>query len=97
SIFVNQACDFATLSNSAIEYAESYLRAVQHFLRQEELDQGEDRTTLLGHLRTLLSVDLIKIDHLRHRGQRAVSVLIGPTHPLRSLWLATWGNLANDW
>jgi len=97
SIFVNQACDFATLSNSAIEYAESYLRAVQHFLRQAELDQGEDRTTVLRNLRTLLSVDLIKIDHLRHRGQRAISVLIGPTHPLRSLWLATWGNLANDW
>ncbi len=94
---VSQAADFRRLITPATEYAEAYLRMVQQFVRRAEVMAGSEQQKAIDDLQTILCLDLITLEHVNYRGQRSISVLVGPTHPLRALWLITWTALAHEW
>lgn len=97
AMLVMEAADCSRLQGVVTEYAESYLTALQWCLRRAEMNEGLERQNALEDLQALLSVDQVKVDHLSHRGQASLSVLLGPTHPLRALWLVSWAALSKDW
>ncbi len=97
AMLVMEAVDCNRLRAFVTEYAESYLNALQCCLRRAESNEGLERQNALQELQTLLSVDQIKVDHLSHRGQASLSVMLGPTHPLRALWLVSWAALSGEW
>jgi DNA phosphorothioation-dependent restriction protein DptH len=97
AMLVAQAADFRRLITPATEYAEAYLRMVQQFLRRAEVMAGHEQQKAIDDLQTILCLDLVTLEHVNYRGQRSISVLVGPTHPLRALWLVTWTALAHEW
>ncbi len=96
-MLVSQGADFRQLDVLVCAYAERYLKLIQSFSRRAETSQGPDQVKAMEDLQVLLSLDLVKVDHLSHRGHRSLSVLVGPTHPLRALWLVTWAALSKHW
>lgn len=52
---------------------------------------------LLEDLQKVLALDTIDVELTDHRGDRRQAVMVGPTHPLRALWLLAWAKLAEYW
>jgi DNA phosphorothioation-dependent restriction protein DptH len=97
ALLISQATDFARLVGPATEYAETYLTMLQSILRRAEISAGPEQQKALDDLQSALGIDLVTLEHVNYRGQRSISVLVAPTHPLRVLWLLMWSALAREW
>jgi hypothetical protein len=94
---VMQGFSFKDAENECLAYAEAYLDLVRDLLRQAETTSGTERQQYLQSLRNVLAVDSIHAIVTDFRGRHREAVLVSPTHPLRTLWLASWAALGKDW
>ncbi len=95
--FIMQGLSFRDSEKKCLAYAESYLDLVRNLLRQAETTSGTERQQNLQTLRNVLAVDSIHVVLTDFRGRHREAVLVSPTHPIRALWLASWGTLGNEW
>jgi DNA phosphorothioation-dependent restriction protein DptH len=94
---VCQASDLAKLEKEALAYAQSFHQWIASLLRTAEVGSGVDQQRALTELRSALALDSIVVTLTNHRGKQKEAVLVGPTNPLRALWLVCWARLARFW
>jgi DNA phosphorothioation-dependent restriction protein DptH len=93
---ISQATDFFTLKEIGLEYAQTYRDVLIDLRCQIERDGGNNYQSLRD-LKNLLAIDTVQILVTDFRGQTKEALLVGPTHPLRALWLVTWAAIAQHW
>lgn len=93
---VSQAADFVALKDVGFEYAGAYRDLLLDLRRQIERSGGSDYQSLKD-LRNVLAVDTVRILITDFRGHTREALLVGPTHPLRALWLVTWAHVGQQW
>jgi hypothetical protein len=94
---ITQGADLRSLRPLAIEYASAYLGLIQDLGRRAEVGGTVGSRRAFADLRRVLTVDAVSLAITDHRGRRREATLLGPTHPLRALWLATWAELGKSW
>ena len=94
---IMQGLSFRDSEKECLAYAEGYLDLVRNLVRQAETTSGAERQQHLQALRNVLAVDSIHVILTDFRGRNREGVLVSPTHPLRALWLSSWGRLGNEW
>lgn len=92
-----QSVDLFPLRDEIAEYAEHYLHLLSQTLRSAETAPPDEQSRALAQLQTLLTLDTANVFLADHRGTYRSGLLVGPTHPLRLHWLATWLTLAHHW
>lgn len=94
---VSQGADFLEIKELCAEYAAAYRDLLLDLRRKIERNAGADQQRAILLLRTALSVDTVRIVNTDFRGRTKEAALLGPTHPLRALWLATWAQVSQHW
>lgn len=89
---VSVAHDYRASSHQAQIYSSSYLEYLAAVF--QEIENGYDYSTELPALLRLDSISIIIWDY---DGTYKKAMLLGPTHPLRALWLCGWSTLAEYW
>lgn len=92
-----ESADLFPLRDEIARYAERYLSVLSQGLRLAESAAPDQQPQAMARLQKLLALDTALIDLADHRGSHRSALLVGPTHPLRLLWLATWLTLARHW
>jgi hypothetical protein len=93
---ISQAVEFTKLKDVCYEYAAAYRELLVDLCRKVEKGGGSDWQSL-NDLKKVLLVDTVRVAIADLRGTTREAVLVGPTHPLRALWLATWSQIAQCW
>ncbi len=93
---ITQAVNFVALKDSCYEYAAAYNELLVDLCRKVEKSNGSDWQSF-SDLKKLLLVDTVRLEVIDFRGQTREAILLGPTHPLRALWLTTWSQVAQSW
>lgn len=94
---ISQGADHSSVREEAVEYATQYIEMVSRALRRAEIAASDEQPQVIADLQKLLAVDSVHVDLISHRGEHRSVILVGPTHPLRVLWLSTWSTLGNWW
>lgn len=94
---VIEGTDLQALRPAAQAYAEAYGELLAWQLRQAERSDETQRLRTLADLTTMLQVDTVEAAVSTPDGTRRTVTLVGPTHPLRMLWLSTWAELGRHW
>ncbi|MCM7168349.1 methylation-associated defense system ATP-binding protein MAD8 [Enterobacter quasiroggenkampii] len=89
---VSVAHDHVSSSHEANIYSSSYLEYLAAVF--QETANGHDYSTELA---ALLRLDSLSIVIWNYDGSYKEVMLLGPTHPLRALWLGGWASLAEAW
>ena len=84
--------DFSSSSQQAYSYAQTYLEYLTAVYTN--ILDGADESKALS---ALLAIDSIEIILWQYDGSYKQARLLGPTHPLRALWLSGWSSLADYW
>lgn len=87
---VIEVAPLSELRPLALDYAEAYTRVVRA-VAADDTPQGRRQLT------ALLSLDTTSLSVSERRGVHRSAILVGPTHPLRALWLVSWAALSEDW
>jgi outer membrane biosynthesis protein TonB len=96
-LLLSQAADFGTLRQEIATYAGRYLDLLTQCMRRAEIQQGDEQRKALEDLQKVLALDTVDVELSGHHGERRQAVLVGPTHPLRALWLLAWSKLGEHW
>jgi hypothetical protein len=94
---VTQGADLLSLADAGAEYAETYrdlLRDLQNRIARAE---GAEQQRAIIALRSALAIDLVRVVVTDFAGRTREAALLGPTHPLRVVWLAAWAKLGQNW
>ncbi|QKX16915.1 ATP-binding protein [Microbulbifer sp. YPW1] len=94
---IMQGLSFRDSEKECLTYAESYLDLVRNLVRQAETTSGTESQHYLQTLRNVLAVDSVHVILTDFRGKHREAVMVSPTHPLRALWLCSWGTLGKKW
>ena len=94
---VSQGADFLAIKEAAIAYAAAYRDLIADLANRVERLAGSDQQQALLALRTALAIDTLRIVLTDYRGRVREAAVLGPTHPLRALWQASWAELAANW
>jgi hypothetical protein len=94
---ISQAADFIALASLCAKYADAYRDLLFDLQAKIERSEGNRLHELIMTLRRLIALDLIRISITDFTGSTKEAALLGPTHPLRALWLATWAKLGQNW
>ncbi len=94
---ITQGANLASLRPLATNYASAYQTLLETLRDQWFEASPSQRNQLLSQIRTTLSLDQVRVTVSDHTNQSRSAVLLGPTHPLRALWLSTWEAVATDW
>ncbi|MCC5789787.1 MAG: ATP-binding protein [Opitutales bacterium] len=87
--------DLSVCSEELVAYGETYLQLLQAALaRAEKLAGSRDALEALHHI---ISLDRVDIDLVTPRRATQRVSLLGPTHPLRAIWLLVWTELSESW
>lgn len=97
SELVTQGINAAAHADLASDYAEAYLELLADLTRRAEATAKSDSQRAFADLRKVLALDSVLLAIVDHRGRRRDAVLVAPTHPLRTLWFATWAKLGARW
>jgi hypothetical protein len=94
---ITQASELLPLTDLAVAYAQSYTSWLENALMR--LDQGGGLSMNLAaeEIRLALSIDLVEVAVEDFTGDKRNAVLIGPSHPLRTIWHTTWSRVAELW
>lgn len=94
---VLQAVDLIALHDQTLAYAEAYRDLLADLARKVEQSRGTDQQKMIQSLYVVLAIDTIHVTLTDFRNKTKEVSLIGPTHPLRALWLSTWAQVAQQW
>jgi len=89
---VSVAHNHVSTSHEAYAYSNAYLEYLSAVF--QEAENGHDYSSELS---ALLRLDSISIVIWNYDGSYKQAMLLGPTHPLRCLWLGGWSSLAESW
>lgn len=89
---ISVAHDHVSSSHEAYLYSSSYLEYLAAVFL--ETANGQDYSIELA---ALLSLDSLSIVIWNYDGSYKEVMLLGPTHPLRALWLSGWASVAEAW
>ena len=92
-----ECADLYPLRDEIARFAEIYLAVLSQGLRLAEAAAPDQQSQAIARIQKLITLDAALVDVADHRGGHRSALLIGPTHPLRLLWLATWLTLARHW
>lgn len=92
-----QAAELFPLRDQIAVYSEQYLGLLSQALRLAEAAPPDQQPQTIARLQKLLVMDTARIELVNQRGGQRAALLVGPTHPLRLLWLATWLTVAHRW
>lgn len=87
----------AAIATVTEDYAGQYLALINQLQRLVESASELERPKRLKDLQSLLLIDSVEIYLRDGRGHQRTAILLGPTHPLRALWLVTWSRLGDHW
>ena len=94
---IMQANDLLHLKEPVQNYAAAYLAWIDAVLvRSSSTDPAVARQAM-DELRCALTIDSVALVLEDYQGRRRDAVLLGPTHPLRANWHATWSQLGQTW
>ena len=94
---VVEGTDLQALRPAAQAYAEAYGELLAWQLQQAERSDETQRARILADLTAMLQVDTVEAVASAPDGTWRTVTLVGPTHPLRMLWLITWAELGRHW
>jgi len=92
-----ECADLYPLREEIAQFAERFLAVLAQGLRLAEAAAPDHQPEAIARIQKLITLDTALVDLADHRGGHRSALLIGPTHPLRLLWLATWLTLARNW
>jgi DNA phosphorothioation-dependent restriction protein DptH len=92
-----ECADLYPLREEIARFAERYLGVLSQALRLAEAAAPDRQPHAIARIQKLITLDTALVDLADHRGGHRSALLIGPTHPLRLLWLVTWLTLARHW
>ena len=92
-----QGAPLLSLKNQVQNYASAYVVWLEAALAQAAAADSQRVRQGFAQLRAALSVDSISLRLQDYRGRRREAMLLGPIHPLRAIWHATWAQLAQCW
>ena len=94
---VVEGTELQALRPIAEAYAEAYGELLAWQLQQAERSDETQLAMILADLTAMLQVDTVEALVCAPDGARRTVTLVGPTHPLRMLWLITWAELGRHW
>ena len=94
---VTQAVDLTALREQAVAYGGAFLAWLNAVLAKAGSGDETVARAAFEELRLLLGMDTVSLLVRDHRGKQRDAILLGPTHPVRVLWHATWAAVAEDW
>lgn len=94
---ITQSADLWATREVCLAYAEAYRDLLHDLTQKVKQSRGSDQQKAILALRTALMVDTVSMVLTDIRGRAKEAMLIGPTHPLRALWSATWAHLGREW
>jgi DNA phosphorothioation-dependent restriction protein DptH len=89
---ISVAHNHVATTHEAYLYANTYLEYLAAVF--QETENGKDYS---AELSALLRLDSISIVIWNYDSSYNQAMLLGPTHPLRCLWLGGWSSLAESW
>ncbi|MDT0468735.1 methylation-associated defense system ATP-binding protein MAD8 [Streptomyces gibsoniae] len=92
-----EACDLGALHPEILAYADAYTTLCTEQLRRVRGSDSARQVRELALLRSLLTIDTADVLLRDAQGRRHTVLITSPTHPLRLLWLTTWGELGRNW
>lgn len=92
---ISAGVDFIGLRHEIVVYAETYLQLLDAALAQAEKNAGN--LTMIQAIHGIASLDRVDVDLIDPRKGAKQLSLIGPTHPLRAIWLLSWSLLGENW
>lgn len=94
---IMQASDLLQLQEPAQNYAAAYLSWIDAVLVRSSSTDAAVARQAMDELRCALTIDSVALVLEDYQGRRRDAVLLGPTHPLRANWHATWSQLGQTW
>jgi DNA phosphorothioation-dependent restriction protein DptH len=94
---ITQAVDPHLLGNACADYAAAYRDLLGDLRAKIERSNGIDQQRLIVSLRSLMSLDSVRIVVADFKGRAREAAIISPTHPLRALWFVVWSRVARHW
>lgn len=91
--FITQAANFLVLREAGFNYASAYQDLLNDLQTKIEQRVFEDNSLLSA----ALALDSIHLKIEGFSGTPRETLLLGPTHPLRVLWLVTWAQVSQHW
>ncbi len=92
---ISAGTDFIGLRHEIVVYAETYLQLLDAALAQAEKNAGN--LSMIQAIHKIASLDRVDVDLIDPRKGLKKLSLIGPTHPLRAIWLLSWSLLGENW
>ena len=94
---VSQAANLQEVLPEAQAYGAAYISWLQALFHRADTGGDGAAREALDELKLALSLDTVTLVLRDHRGRQRDAILLGPTHPLRALWHATWASTAEEW
>jgi hypothetical protein len=94
---ITQGADLTALRPLASQYASAYRELLDDLEKVYEEAAASQRDAIRRQIRAVLSLDQVRITVTDHMNRSRNAILLGPTHPLRALWLTTWDAVAAEW
>ncbi len=94
---LTQAADLTAARPACLEYVEAYRDLLKDLAQKVIQSRGSDQQKAIQTLRMALTLDTVHIMLTDIRGHVKEAAIVGPTHPLRALWFATWTRLGQEW
>jgi len=94
---VTQAANMQEVLPEAQAYGAAYIAWLEALFHRADTGSESTARIALDELKLALSLDTVTLVSRDHRGRQRDAILLGPTHPLRSLWHATWASTAELW
>jgi len=94
---VCQATDLVALRPQAEAYGAAYVAWLESLLHRAGTGDESSSRAAFEELKLALSLDTVTLIVRDYRGKQRDAILLGPLHPLRSLWHATWATTASLW
>ena len=94
---VSQGLDYLRNGPEVLAYAAAYSDLLGDLAAKVEREAGSDQLKAIVSLRSVLTVDTVRLVIENYRGHVREAALIAPTHPLRALWQLVWARLGETW
>lgn len=94
---VSQGLDFLRHGQEVLTYAAAYNDLLRDLAAKVDRSAGGDQLKAIVSLRSVLTVDTVRLVIEDYRGHIREAALIAPTHPLRALWQLVWARLGEAW
>ena len=94
---VSQGLDVLRHGQEVLAYAAAYNDLLRDLSAKVDRSAGGDQLEAIVSLRSVLTVDTVRLVIEDYRGHVREAALVAPTHPLRALWQLVWARLGEAW